>query len=48
MRFKTLKFVISKYRKPKKSAKPIKRSKYAEILFQEGAGWNEKVKQERN
>lgn len=43
-----IKWKISKYRKPKKSAKPIKRSHYAQLLFDEGAGWNEKVKQERN
>ncbi|HLR69443.1 MAG TPA: hypothetical protein VK105_20340 [Virgibacillus sp.] len=37
-----IKFRISPYRKSvKPRPKPVKRSKYAESLFQEGAGWNE-------
>ncbi len=34
----------SQYRKDKykPEQKPIKRSVYAELLFREGAGWNEK------
>lgn len=42
---KVIKFVCSKnyspYKKPKKEQEPIKRSNYAQLLFDEGAGWNE-------
>lgn len=37
-----IKFSISPYRKNLKlPQKPVKRSKYAESLFKEGAGWND-------
>jgi len=40
IKFKTTKN-NSPYKKPKRKQKPIKRSKYAQLLFDEGAGWNE-------
>ncbi len=44
MKWGAIKFVISPYRikKIKLPPKPIQRSEYAESLFQEGAGWNER------
>lgn len=44
MQWKTIKFTLDPYRKRSlnSSSKPIQKSEYAQLLFDEGAGWNER------
>lgn len=41
-----IKWKVSKYRRDKniKEVTPVPRSRYAEMLFREGAGWNDEQK----